>query len=323
MNTVYHRFLLFLMAILTAIAISSCNHLLLDSPTVNASMPASDCRMIQHAMGETCVPKNPQRIIVLDEMSLEIALVLGFKPIGASLWMNNFPPYLQERTNGIAVVSKSDQPNLEKILMLKPDLILSVSTYTEQAVYDQLSHIAPVVECQWYDGKVVRWKECFQFIAEVLNKSSEAINIKNDYDQRVAQLRQALDIDTASSTEHRLHTTEVSLVRIYSDRIRLRGEGQHIGSIVIQDVGLSRSPIQKKGIDISVENIEYADGDVIFIQRHPQSNNYQYITGHPLWLQLNAVEAGNVYEVGDDYWHGSSYIAANLILDDLFKYLVK
>jgi iron complex transport system substrate-binding protein len=323
MNTVYHRFLLFLMAILTAIAISSCNAHLLDSATVNASMPTSDCRMIQHALGETCVPQNPQRIIVLDEMSLEIALVLGFKPVGASLWREKFPPYLQEKTNGIEVVSKSDQPNLEKILLLKPDLILSVSSYTEQAVYDQLSHIAPVVECQWYDGKVVRWKECFQFIAEVLDKSSEAKIITNDYDQRVAELSQALGVGAASPKENRLQPIEVSLVRIYSDRIRLRGEGQHICSIVIQDVGLSRSPIQKKGIDISIENIEYADGDVIFIQRHPQSNNYQYITNHPLWLRLNAVQAGNVYEVGDDYWHGSSYIAANLILDDLFKYLVK
>ncbi|MBC1222485.1 ABC transporter substrate-binding protein [Nostoc sp. UCD121] len=76
-------------------------------------------------------------------------------------------------------------------------------------------------------------------------------------------------------------------------------------------------------MDISLESINYAEGDVIFLQQHPQANNYQQITNHPLWLQLNAVKSGKVYEVGGDYWHGGSYIAANLILDDLFKYLAE
>ncbi|UKO96864.1 hypothetical protein [Nostoc sp. UHCC 0870] len=44
---------------------------------------------------------------------------------------------------------------------------------------------------------------------------------------------------------------------------------------------------------------------------------------HPLWKQLNAVQAGKVYKVENSYWGGSGYIAANLVLDDLFKYLVK
>ncbi len=88
-------------------------------------------------------------------------------------------------------------------------------------------------------------------------------------------------------------------------------------------MGLPRSPIQKEGIDMTIESIEYADGDVIFLQQHPQADNYNYILNHLLWLQLNAVQSGKVYEVGDNYWHGGSYIAANLILDDLFKYLVK
>ncbi|MDM9382600.1 hypothetical protein QUB80_18030 [Chlorogloeopsis sp. ULAP01] len=72
-------------------------------------------------------------------------------------------------------------------------------------------------------------------------------------------------------------------------------------------------------------NIEDADGDLIFLQQHPQADNYQHyqhITNHPLWLQLNAVQPGKVHEVSDDYWHRGSYIAANRILDDLFKYFV-
>lgn len=299
-----------------AIALFSTNAgNLSENLTNSGKLQPPECRIVKHIMGETCVPINPQRIVVLDNLSLEIALVLGFKPVGATDWFGKFPPYLQKKTQGVVSIGDADQPNLEKILMLKPDVILFAShVAAQESSYNQLSQIAPTVGCRWYDG-VYRWKECFQSFAKALGKSSEADIVINNYQQRVTKLRQALG--------DRLYTTEVSLVRIYPDRIRLRGEGQHLCSRVIQDLGLPRPPAQKKGMDISLESINYADGDVIFLQQHAQANNYQYITNHPLWLKLNAVKSGKVYQVGDDYWHGGSYIAANLILDDLFKYLVE
>ncbi|MFS0516445.1 iron-siderophore ABC transporter substrate-binding protein [Nostoc sp. UIC 10607] len=283
--------------------------------TKSRNLQPPECRIVKHLMGETCVPINPQRIVVLDDLSLEIALVLGFKPVGATDWLGNFPPYLQKKIQGVGSIGDAEQPNLEKILMLKPDVILFAShAAAQETLYNQLSQIAPTVGYQWYDG-VYRWQECFQSFAEALGKSSEADIVINNYQQRLEKLRRALG--------DRLYTTEVSLVRIYPDRIRLRGEGQHLCSRVIQDLGLPRPPAQKKGMDISLESINYADGDVIFLQQHAQANNYQHITNHPLWLKLNAVKSDKVYEVGDDYWHGGSYIAANLILDDLFKYLAE
>ncbi|MBD2360328.1 iron-siderophore ABC transporter substrate-binding protein [Anabaena minutissima FACHB-250] len=311
-----HNIGLFGLTLLTIVLFYACANNVSQKLTSSAQLLPSQCRIVKHLMGETCVPTNPQRIVVLDEASLEIALALGFKPIGASVFFGDVPAYLQKKAQAVVMVGDSGKPNLEKILTLKPDVILSVSNLTQQgSLYNQLSQIAPTVTCELWNGKIVRWQECFQSFAEALGKSSEADIVVNDYQQRVTKLQQALGDS--------LQTTEVSLVRIYADRIRLRGEGQHICSMVIQDVGLPRSPIQKEGIDMSIESIEYADGDVIFLQQHPQADNYQYILNHPLWLQLNAVKLGKVYEVGDDYWHGGSYIAANLILDDLFKYLVK
>ncbi len=307
---------LFGLTLLAIVLFSACASNFPQNLTSSGKSVSSECRIAKHIMGETCVPTHPQRIVALDQSSLEIALALGFKPIGAAVWLEGFPFYLQERIQGMTIIGDSEQPNLEKILMLKPDVILSVSNLKQRgSLSNQLSQIAPTVACEWWDGKIVRWKECFQSFAEALGKSSEAETIINDYNQRIAELRQALG--------DRLYTTEVSLVAMNPQYIRLRGEGKHICSIVVQDVGLPRSPIQKKGIDMSIETIEYADGDVIFLQQHPQADNYQHVINHPLWLQLNAVQLGKVYKVGHDYWHGGSYIAANLILDDLFKYLVK
>lgn len=316
MHKIRRGFRLFGLTLLAIVLFSACANNVSQQLTSSAELLPSQCRIIKHIMGETCVPNDPQRIVVLDEASLEIALALGFKPLGAAAWLEKFPPYLQEKAQGVMIVGDSEQPNLEKILTLKPDVILSAYNLRQRgSLYNQLSQIAPTVTCEWWNGEIVRWQECFQSFAEALGKSSEADIAINNYQQRVTELQQALGDS--------LQTTEVSLVRIYADRIRLRGEGQHICSMVIQDVGLPRSPIQKEGIDMSIETIDYADGDVIFLQQHPQADNYQHVINHPLWLKLHAVQSGKVYVVGDDYWHGGSYIAANLILDDLFKYLIK
>ena len=42
----------------------------------------------------------------------------------------------------------------------------------------------------------------------------------------------------------------------------------------------------------------------------------------PLWFKLKAVQQGKVYQVGS-YWVGTSPLAANRVIDDLFKFLLK
>lgn len=67
------------------------------------------------------------------------------------------------------------------------------------------------------------------------------------------------------------------------------------------------------------------EGDVIFLLLggHHESKLAQFTT-HPLWSQLQAVKQGRVYEVDSTAWISNwSPVGANLILDDLFKYLIK
>ncbi|HEY9299988.1 MAG TPA: iron-siderophore ABC transporter substrate-binding protein, partial [Phormidium sp.] len=42
----------------------------------------------------------------------------------------------------------------------------------------------------------------------------------------------------------------------------------------------------------------------------------------PLWQGLKAVQQNKIYQVSS-HWIGSGTIAANLVVDDLFKYLIE
>ena len=78
----------------------------------------------------------------------------------------------------------------------------------------------------------------------------------------------------------------------------------------------------------TVHNPYVQDGDVIFVWSFgatpeiAQANQagLEQMKTDPLWLQLNAVQQGKVYEVGH-YWNSGSPLTASLVLDDLLEYL--
>ncbi len=273
--------------------------------------PRVECRVVKHVMGETCVPVNPQRMIVLGD--LDNVLALGVKPVGATYLLNgNFLSYLSKESGGIEKVGLNGQPNLEKILLLKPDLILGWSW--DEKIYDKLSQIAPTVLA----GGDSTWKEWLNTYAEALGKTKEAEKLLNDYNKRIEVFRQQMG--------DRLWKTQVSVVDFWADKVRIYMK-QSFSGLILNDIGLPRPPEQNKDKNfenISLEIIPKMEGDVIFLVLgdHKESILKQF-RSHPLWSQLSAVKQDRVYEVDSDVWIASWGITgANRVLDDLFKYLV-
>ncbi|MEM7593900.1 MAG: ABC transporter substrate-binding protein, partial [Cyanobacteria bacterium P01_A01_bin.83] len=141
----------FCTAILVVIAIAACSN---NTSQPNAAL-TENCRVVQHAMGETCVPLNPQRIVTIDSTMLEAALALDRKPVGSPLDFV-LPSMDQE---GIADLGDSERINLERVLALKPDLILGQAYGT--VPYAQLAQIAPTVLVDFQHSG--QWKENFAF----------------------------------------------------------------------------------------------------------------------------------------------------------------
>lgn len=228
-------------------------------------------------------------------------------------------------TTGIVNLGDVEAVNLERVLALKPDLILGLAN--SAAPYSQLSQIAPTVLVDFeHSGE---WKENFAFVGEVLGKSEEVARIMSDYYQRVKEFQQKMSAS---------RDIEVSVVRIYPTQINLYTKAGFPGTI-LKDADLSRPPSQDLDLEetrnltggtiqytISEEVIDKADGDAIFvIVGNWDAKIKEVLTSlkaDPLWSKLEAVEQDKVYEVGD-YWITSGPISANAVLDDLFKYLVE
>jgi iron complex transport system substrate-binding protein len=273
-------------------------------------------RIVEHAMGETEINGIPERVVVLDTGELDSAMTLGITPVGAveAIPGEGFPSYL-EGTREIENVGTIEEPNLEKIAALEPDLILSSKLRHEQ-IYDQLSQIAPTV---FTETTGVTWKENFEVHAKALGRTGEADKVKEEYQNHLDEFQQAIGDDPP----------EVSVVRFLPGETRIYQKESFIGT-VLEDAGLPRPPSQDVEefaiLNASAELIPKMGGDVIFVTAYgPEDDTTKHkITSDPLWRKLEAVQEGRVYEVSDDLWMlGIGYTAAHGVLDDLTQHLVK
>lgn len=292
------------------------------SQSTPVATPAVETRVVTDVYGDIEVPSTPQRVIVLDGPQLDACLAVGLTPIGAVTGFDGaaFPAYLGELTHGIENVGTISEPNLEKIISLKPDLILGSNLRNEE-IHDVLAQIAPTVFSEAVSDD---WRGNFTLFTDALNKSTEATEVMAAYDARLEEFRAA--------TEGEREDWVISIVRFLSDHVRLYNDTSFIGTI-LSAAGLNL-PENQRGPDpstgsiftqISLEQIHLADGTHIFTCAYGDVKSTQaadYVNS-TLWQSLKAVQDGHVYWVDDDFWMVAiGFIAANRVVDDLFTYLV-
>jgi iron complex transport system substrate-binding protein len=288
------------------------------APTTDDDQGGTAERDIQTVMGTVKVPAHPQRVVVLDTGELDAVVSLGVIPVGAveAVQGGGFVGYLKDKLGETKNVGTIAQPNLTTISSLNPDLILSTK-FRHADIYEQLSQIAPTV---FAENVGFAWKDNFKLYANALNKNTEGEQVIQKYNNRLSELNQK-----AGGTLSNIH---VSIVRVLSDRIRLYQNKSFIG-VVLKDAGLARPANQTKDQTFTeyqtLENVQDFDGDVIFTTYYGNSQDkYNQLLSLPQFQQLQATRNNKVFPVSDDIWMlGIGYGAADLVINDLFKYLVK
>lgn len=292
------------------------------SPTP-ANSPSGAVRTIDHAMGTTQVPETPERVVVIDSAALDAALALDVKPIGSTIF-GELPDYLGNQTQDIEIVGEVNQPNLESILQLQPDLILGTKVASER-LYRPLSRIAPTVLTEG-SGRSGDWKENFLLFAAALGKTERANQLIEEYQQRVSELRTQFNQTHNESVEE----TQISVLTTGQGRVGFYTLNSFPGS-VLQDIGFARPPAQTRperwAAMVSREDLDSLDGDVIFLIYSAQGSGnltVEEFTSDPIWSQLSAVQQGQVYQVDGEIWiAGRSIQAAHKILDDIAQALLE
>ncbi|WP_429165622.1 ABC transporter substrate-binding protein [Aeromonas rivipollensis] len=279
-------------------------------------------RQVLDANGQSqTVPDDPQRVVVLSELDLDSALTLGVQPVGTvnGRGQGTLPRYLLDKAGkAIQVVGDLDNPNLEKLIDLEPDLILTGQTKPELLAL--LQEIAPtVVTGNWGEP----WKTVFNRSANVMNKEAEAKAFLARYDARLAQARSKL-------AKHQ--GEQVSIVR-WNPKGPSYMHGGTFASSVVTEMGLAR-PAHQIGDKsphspaLSLESLNLLDGDWLVVGTLSASGDavdaMKQAEQTPAFQQLDAIKGKRFGAVDGSLWTSTGGPQAALkVIEDVEGLLSK
>lgn len=301
------------------------------TPAASTNTAAEEAgeRTIKHALGETKVTGTPKKVVVLEWTYAEDLIALGVQPAGVAdvkgygAWYGAIDPKLDA---AVVDVGTRQEPSIETITSLAPDLIIGVS-FRHEAIYDQLSDIAPTLIFNPYpeEGGVDQYSEMeqtFTAIADALGKKAEGEKVLADlhafYDESKAKLASAGKegqeiVFTQAWTNEGVATfrlfTDNSMAMAILDKIGLKNAHkdsafQQYGYSETDIEGLTKTPDATLLYTISPE-------DTIFSELLPNNEVYK---------NLNFAKENRVYDM-QGIWPFGGPLSAKLLVERALEVL--
>jgi ABC-type Fe3+-hydroxamate transport system substrate-binding protein len=285
---------------------------------------------IQGTNGEVELDAPAKKVVVLEWTYAEDLLAVGVQPAGMadiSDYENyvNIEPQLDET---VVDVGGRQEPNLEAIAALEPDLIIGVS-FRHDAMIEQLETIAPTVIFNPYpeDESIDLYQEMettFLEIAKAVGKTTEGeqvlVDLEAQYEEKAAEL-EAAD----------LKTKDVILTLAYSGaqapEIRVFTPNS-MASIILERIGLNNvhEPDQFEIFGSSTFNVEglvkYEDANYLYTVPEEDNIYENQLKGNPVWENLAFVKEGRTYDLGADTWLYGGPLSAETLMNQITDVLV-
>ena len=271
-------------------------------------------RAFEHAMGETCIPESPERIVATRGDSIVTPLLdIGAPVIGGGFReMDDGTPWVRGATDifGADFVSAAklesigspNEADIEAIAALSPDLIF-VRPFDAERL-DQFEAIAPTVVVP---GDLL-YLDHMEFIAD-------AAGMSDTFDERIAAYRAR--VDTARSVIGDPSEISVSRFDMWEDGMWYYPNWGAIDQ-VINDLGFAKPSIQAEATGdgfngLSVERVQEFDADILVASTAPRFGQTipmlteQWDGVAPFWRDLEGVKSGNLFWYERDIYVGYTF----------------
>jgi iron complex transport system substrate-binding protein len=269
-------------------------------------------RTVTDEFGPVDVPVEPQRVVFMDTTTFGNALALGFPvdrivgvgfaDVDRSAWS-----YLESYTPLAPFADSGDinNPNIEQVAALNPDLIVQLSLFDEQRA--QLIEIGPplYVALNGY-GSVDEMMELLRDCGDVLGLSERAAELETTFRARVETI-------VAKFAGER---PAVTAIRVF-DEADIWTQAHPLFDLM--QLPRQSPPPPELFEQLSPERLVDADADLLWVSGSAGIDaSREALESNPLWPSLNAVQTGMVRYVEDQPWGTDySYPALLLILDEI------
>ncbi|MBS4538938.1 iron-siderophore ABC transporter substrate-binding protein [Clostridium sp. D2Q-11] len=292
---------------------------------------SKDIKTIEHQLGTTDIEETPKNIVVLEWVYAEDLLALGIQPSGVAdiEGYNNWVNVDVNLDDDVVDVGTRQEPNLETIASLNPDLIITAG-FRHEAIYDKLNDIAPTLAFNPYpeEGEYTQYEEMedtFNKIAEVVEKEEEAKEVLEQLDKKYEEAKKEIE-------ESDLETKDYVLSQAYSSQdvptIRLFTDNS-MAVEIFSRLGLNNS-FETDNFELygfataTVEDlIPVQDANFIYIVQEDDNVFDNQLKDNPVWNKLSFVEEDRTYSLGGDTWVFGGPLSAEVVVDKVLEVLIK
>lgn len=302
----FHRSTAGVLALLAATVAPSA----VDASSDGTTEPVAETRTVEHELGTSEVPVDPQRIVVVDRRgTLAFLLELGFEPVGAldATWLfgEPFHPLIAELAEeaGVEPIDSTDGPNLEQIALLEPDLIIgNVRDMAETEA--KLAELAPTIGLAWEFADPLANAVT---IGEALGVGEEAEALVDGFE---ASLESAAAETEAPGTVSIIGLFAPDDIRIYREQNLYAAFAEQLGGQVVPtEDDLPLDPEDNELNYVSMEQIGLATGEhvISFVNLSGEAGaGYRELESDALVQALPGFENGQVLEADPQLAFGAA-----------------
>ena len=290
------------------------------APQPAAPDPGAPVRPVRHAAGETQVPVEAQRIVVLSGDQLDALCALGLQGRIAAAALSDGsssqPSYLGTVIHDVRGAGTRSDPDLDAIRAANPDLILGSQALTPE-LYPSLTAIAPTV---FTGAPGAAWQDNLRLVGAATARAGAANVLVDGFNAFAAKA--GADSDAAHF--------QASVVQLTDNTMQVYGADTFPGS-VLTDVGVDRPASQrftdKPYVEIGTSDTELAkadfsaaDADIVYVSFASQSAKERApeVLMSDAWRKLSANRDNRVFVVNNEVWQtGEGIVAARGIVADL------
>lgn len=265
--------------------------------------------------GEVEVPKNPEKVVVLDLGSLDILDELGIEAAGVP--KSNLPEYLSEYNDDkYTDIGGVKEFNFETINSIEPDLIIIEGRQAES--YEELSKIAPTLYlgssgADYYNSL----KNNAEILGKIFDKESEISEKFSTFDARINAISEKTKSENLNA-----------LVTMVSDgNMSVYGSGSRY-NLIFNELGFAPTDadieVSNHGQSISNEYLAEKNPGYLFVLDKGEitgsdAQPAKEIIENELVKTTDTFKKGNIVYLDTQAWYvgGAGFRALDTMLKDI------
>lgn len=265
-------------------------------------------KKITTALGTAVILHQPQRIVALGAGAEDIVLELGIVPVGieSHRWGGDelgylpwFKQAIQQRGAILpAVINMYPELDIEKIISLKPDLIVATQSGITQETYNHLSHFVPVIaypSAPWLTTP----SQQIELIARTLDKQQEGEQLKDELNKILREASNTIPHISHYSFAYIKANTNTNILSVY-----VKGDPRvdtliQLGLTLHPSVNTLKAPFGSFAYNIGLENADNLNSADILITWFNNEQERKTVEKQPIFQSIRAVQQGGYIPLTD------------------------